>query len=63
MASISTRARVLSVIAWSVSLGAGASAVHAAVPVGAEFLVNSYTVATQAASTVGVDADGDFVVV
>jgi hypothetical protein len=56
-----TRRSLLLVLFWSLAIAP--TAIHAALPVGAEFLVNSFTVGSQGGSSVGVDSEGDFVVV
>ncbi len=54
---------------WGISLGVGACMLLSAntllgqpVPVGSEFLVNTYLTGNQGKSTIAMDADGDFVV-
>ena len=56
--------RVAAILAVVFALVAtGPATVYAVFSVGREFVVNTYTVASQRAPSVGVDADGDFVVV
>jgi hypothetical protein len=58
------RVRIFAVRAWAIWLMVAVPvALRAALPVGSEFAINSYTSSNQKASSVGLDADGDFVVV